>query len=239
MRTFIRWLLVALAVVFLYRALRYAQGHQRAVDGLPARVARELAREKAPFVPLSRIPKFLQEAIVATEDQSFWTNWGISLEGIARSLVVDILSGRFVEGGSTITQELARDQFLTPEKTIQRKLREILLALMITHTFSKSEILALYLNQVYFGAGATGIYQASRVYFGRPPWELTRAQCSLLAGLPQAPSVLDPLVHLSLAKARQWEVLASMVRLHYLTPRDALQIYRAPLDLVRRGRHRV
>jgi membrane peptidoglycan carboxypeptidase len=202
---------------------------------LPARVHRYVAEHGGLYLPLRDISPFLQEAIIATEDHTFYTNIGVSFEGIARSIVVDVMTGRFEEGGSTITQQLVRDQLLTPAKTIQRKLEEMILAVLLTREMSKRQILDLYLNEVYFGHGAYGAWAAARIYFGRRPIDLTRAQATLLAGLPQAPSYLDPFVHPRAAKARQWAVLESMVSVHDLTLRQARAIYRAPWGLRRAG----
>jgi membrane peptidoglycan carboxypeptidase len=202
---------------------------------LPQRVRLELAEHGGLYVPLARISPWLLRAIVATEDRSFFTNIGVSFEGIARSIVVDLLTGRFEEGGSTITQQLVRDQLLTPEKTIPRKLEEMVLAILLTRRMPKREILALYLNQVDFGDGAFGVWLAARDYFRRSPSDLTPAQATLLAGLPQAPSYLDPYVHPGAARRRQWAVLESLVSVGDLTERQAQAIYRAPWHLAPRG----
>lgn len=229
---------LALAVLAVWGGVQVATYLSRMapeVLRLPQRIRRELVIRGSGLVPLSGMAPSLVQAIVATEDRSFWTNVGVSFEGIARSLYTDVLSGRFVEGGSTITQELVRDQLLTPEKTISRKLREMVLSLYVTRVFSKRAILSMYLNQVYFGDGAYGVAMASRRYFGEKPSGLSLAQAALLAGLPQAPSLLDPFRNPRLAKMRQWTVLQSMVAVGDLSVTRARAAYRAPLDLVRNG----
>ncbi len=233
MRTFLG-ILFALAFGFLAATgagTAYALYRLPQLEALPARIAAQQKARGLPVVPLSAISPELPRALLATEDNTFYTNIGVSFEGIARSLIVDIASGRFVEGGSTITQQLVRDQLLTLQKTIPRKLEEMVLAIALTQIEPKREILDLYLNQVYFGNGASGVYAASKVYFGRTPNELTAAQCTLLAGLPQAPSLYDPLTNPSLAKRRQREVVQAMELAGVLTKKAGSAILRAPWQL--------
>ncbi|MCY0877175.1 MAG: transglycosylase domain-containing protein [Firmicutes bacterium] len=197
---------------------------------LVARVNR-IATAHGGYTPLDKIPNFLQRAVIATEDRSFYQNDGIDFEGIARALVVDAIHMKPVQGASTITEQLVKDIFLTDNKTIQRKLKQIALAVMISKSMSKNEVLSLYLNEVYLGNGAYGVGQAAELYFGRNISQLSPAQCALLAGLPQAPSAYDPLIHLAMAKQRQWEVLESMVSAHDLSQAAAAAIAKAPLYL--------
>ncbi len=198
---------------------------------LPGRVAATLAAEREPLVPLGQIAAALPLATVAVEDQSFWTNPGISFEGIARSALVDFASAAWVEGGSTITQQLVRDELLGFQKTLHRKLIEMAYAVLATRRFSKSEILTLYLNEVDYGNGAFGVAAAARTYFDTTPARLTLAESVLLAGLPQFPAGLDPYVHPRAAEARRAIVVAAMVRMHELTPAQARALDAAPLDL--------
>lgn len=227
------WGLVRLvALAFALWAVGYVAVSIPRLQALPGTIRAELARRGSTWVPSSQIPTTLRQALIATEDQSFETNWGISFEGIGRALLVDLKTGQFVQGGSTITQELVRDQLLTAQKTIPRKIEEMLLALTLTRIDSKSEILDMYFNEVYFGNGAYGLSAASQIYFGERPSQLTPAQATLLAGLPQAPSAYNPLVHPTLAKIRQREVLTNMVSVGYLTPREASAIASSPWSLV-------
>lgn len=204
---------------------------QPRLEGLPTTIRAELRQNGSRYVPLSQMPLTLQEAVVATEDQTFWTNIGISVEGLARSFLTDVAQGSFVQGGSTITEQLGRDQMLTRKKTISRKVRGLLLALFLAQMYSKRQILEMYLNQVYLGHGATGVAAAASVYFGVPVSRLSPAQCTLLAGLPQAPSAYDPLKHPAAARHRQSEVLQSMVSAGYLTQSRAASIARSPWHL--------
>ena len=170
----------------------------------------ELFLEKRTPVPISQVPDHLKAALIATEDRQFYTHSGIDIRGILRAIVKDILAGQFVEGASTITQQLAKTLFLTPEKTIARKIKEAILAIQLERRYTKDELLALYLNQIYFGSGAYGVESASRLFFGEPASRMNLAQCALMAGLPQAPSRYSPLVRPDLAKKRRDLVLAIM-----------------------------
>lgn len=204
---------------------------QPVVHALPALVESKVHANKETFIPLSQIPWSLQQAIIDTEDRGFYTNPGISFEGTARSFIIDLMSGHYSEGGSTITQQLTRGLFLTDRKTISRKLKEMILAVMITNDFSKQDILGMYLNTVYFGHGAWGINAAAGVFFNKPISALNIAQCTLLAGLPQAPSYLDPFKNYQAARHRQWEVLQSMVRAGHINKKEATDIWNMPLGL--------
>jgi penicillin-binding protein 1A len=190
-----------------------------------------LATYGGAYAPLSRMPIMLREAVVATEDQSFWSNLGIDPVGIARSIVVDVSAGKLEQGGSTITQQLARDMLLNPNKTLGRKIKEMLLALVVNHYYSKDSILEMYFNEIYLGHEAYGVAMASRIYFNTTLDSLTPAQCVMLAGLPRGPSLYDPLVNWRAARERQREVLDSMVDAGYIGTGRADQIYAQPLGL--------
>lgn len=212
-------------------AVGYVRHAEARLLALPAGVRRELQRHGSRYVPLRQIPRTLIQATVAVEDRSFWYNPGISLEGIARAALVDVASGSFAQGGSTITQELIRDRLLGYQKSIVRKVRELIYAVICTRLFSKDHILAMYLNEVNYGHGAFGVYAASRTYFGVPPRRLDLAQSALLAGLPQDPAGLDPLRHPRAARARRTVVLRAMVAAGLLTPRAARRVAAQPLGL--------
>jgi penicillin-binding protein 1A len=231
---------LAAAVAGLTWAVSYAIVMQPHVDALPTLVrARLKTHGGGAYVPYGRLPPFLVDALVATEDRTFWTNAGLSFEGIARAAVVDIEHGAFVQGASTIQQQVVRDMFLSARKTLPRKLQGSVLAVLMTLDFPRREILSLYFNEVYLGQGAYGIARAARTYFGKSPSALTPAQCAVLAGLPQAPSYDDPLTNYAAAKARQAIVLESMVATGYITAARARALARAPLGLVRAPAHGV
>ncbi|MCS7061961.1 MAG: transglycosylase domain-containing protein, partial [Anaerolineae bacterium] len=178
-------------------------------------------------VPLDSIPLRLRQATIAVEDASFYTNPGVDLIGIVRALWINIQGGEVLAGGSTITQQVARMMLLEPEeraqRTLLRKLRESMLAWQIAQRYSKDEVLALYLNQSYYGNLAYGVEAAARAYFGKPVGALDLAECALLAGLVQAPALYDPFTAPARAKARQAIVLDLMAKHGYITVQEAEQ----------------
>jgi len=170
----------------------------------------ELYVEKRTPVPINRIPADLISALIATEDRQFYSHSGIDVKGILRAVVKDIMAGHYVEGASTITQQLAKTLFLTQKKTLTRKIKEAILAIQLERRYTKDELLDLYLNQIYLGSGAYGVEAAARRYFGKSVSKLDLAQCALIAGLPQSPSRYSPLVHPALARKRRNLVLSIM-----------------------------
>lgn len=191
----------------------------------------EFKVEKGIFVPIDRIPENIKNAVVAVEDSRFWHHKGIDYIGIARAIVKDIMHASLKEGGSTITQQLAKIMFLSPEKTIKRKVREAKLAVKLEKELSKKEILELYLNRVYFGHGAYGIEMASRTYFGKPVAQTTLPEAAMLAGLIKAPATYSPYNDLVRAKDRQEIVLYRMEEEGYVKPSERKAASAAPLIL--------
>ncbi|MFO0752670.1 MAG: PBP1A family penicillin-binding protein [Thermodesulfovibrionales bacterium] len=191
----------------------------------------EFKIEKGIFVPVEKIPSSMKNALVAVEDSRFWQHKGIDYIGIARALVKDIMHGSLKEGGSTITQQLAKIIFLSPEKTIQRKLREAQLAMKLEKELSKKEILELYLNKVYFGHGAYGVEMAARTYFGKSVGQLTLPEAAMLAGLVKAPTTYSPYNDLVRAKERQEVVLSRMEEEGYIKPSERSMAKAAPIAL--------
>lgn len=168
-------------------------------------------------VDVQEIPDNLKHAIIATEDKDFYHHPGYDLFGLARSTLANVQAGHVVQGASTITQQLARILFLSNEKTFDRKFKEIIIAARIEKTISKDKILEMYLNNVYLGSGAYGVSGASTIYFNKPLKDLSLAECALIAGLPQAPSVYSPYNSLKLAKERRKQVLTRMLKMNYIT----------------------
>jgi len=191
----------------------------------------EFKIEKGIFVPISNIPQHLKNALIAVEDSRFYQHKGIDYIGIGRALVKDILHASLKEGGSTITQQLAKIMFLTPEKTIQRKLREAQLAIKLEKELSKNEILELYFNRAYFGHGAYGAESASRLYFGKSVSHITLPEAALLAGLVKAPNTYSPYNNLVRAKERQEIVLARMEEEGYIKPSERSSAKDRPIHL--------
>ena len=195
------------------------------------RVLGHIRIEKGVYVPLQRIPKAMKNAIIATEDPRFYHHAGIDYRGILRAALKNIMRLRVSQGGSTITQQLTKVVFLTPERSFIRKIREIILARRLEKEISKDEILELYLNKIYFGHGAYGVQTAAKTYFGKDISAVNQAEAALLAGLPKSPMVYSPYSDIDLTKLRQSQVLRRMVDEGYLTEAQAAKIYEQPLNL--------
>ncbi len=191
----------------------------------------EFKIEKSVHVSISDIPESVIRAIIAVEDSRFWLHKGIDYFAIVRALSKDIMAGRIKEGASTITQQLAKVVFLSPDRTVVRKLKEATLAYRIENNLTKEEILELYLNKIYFGHGAYGIEMAARSYFGKSVSEVSLAEAALLCGLVKAPSKYSPYSNLDKAKERQRIVLSRMQYEGYITEAQATQAQEQPLYL--------
>ncbi len=210
-------------VTEIYSTERYPDG--QVTHALLARVY----KENREYTPLNEIPNNLIQATVDIEDRRFWDHIGISPRDILRAAFVDVTGRRVQQGASTLTQQLARNIWLSHERTWQRKLKEVLLALELERNFSKYELLEMYFNEVYYGRGAYGIKTAAQTYFRKAPQDLDLAECALLAGLPQRPTGFDPLGHPDAAKRRRSEVLDAMIRNGDLAFQDAKEARKAPL----------
>ena len=185
------------------------------------------------YVPLSEIPDSLQQAVVAVEDNRFYSHHGFDPTGIARAALVNIQYGQIEEGASTITQQLVKNLFLSHERSWGRKGEELLLALDIEANYSKDEILELYLNTIYYGSNFYGIGPASQGYFGKKPADLILPESAMLAGLPNAPSHYSPYVDLIAAKKRQIVVLDAMAKNGYIDEQMAEDAKIKPLSFAR------
>src|SRR6266702_2002954 len=194
--------------------------------------------ERRIFVSLGQMPPALKQAIIATEDARFYSHFGVDPMGIARAVYQNFRRGRIVEGGSTITQQLAQVLFLTPDRSLDRKLKEAVLAVELERRYSKDRILEMYLNQIYFGHGAFGVEAAARTFFGKGVSELSPGECALLAGLPKAPATYSPFEHPSAAIRRRATVILRMVDTGALKPEQANRMAAATLDLVPPERRR-
>ncbi|HSE79227.1 MAG TPA: penicillin-binding protein 1A [Alphaproteobacteria bacterium] len=183
------------------------------------------------LVELDEMPRWLPQAVLATEDRRFYSHFGLDPIGLLRAAYVNLLTGRIVQGGSTITQQLAKNVFLTHERTVGRKIQETILALWLEHNFSKDQILTIYLNRVYLGAGTYGVEAAARRYFGKSARHLGRYEAAVIAGLLKAPSRFAPTADLARARARGLEVLDRMVDAGYMSQQDAATARREPIRL--------
>ncbi|HSC71026.1 MAG TPA: transglycosylase domain-containing protein, partial [Candidatus Methylomirabilis sp.] len=182
------------------------------------------------LVPLARIPAHLKQAVLAVEDSRFYEHRGLSPRAIVRAVVMNLMTRRKSQGGSTITQQLARVLFLTPEKSFTRKVKEALLAVEIEKHYSKDKILEMYFNQVYFGHGAYGVEAAAQTYFKKSVEQLTLAEAAMVAGLPSAPTRFSPITEPGRARRRRDHVLSRMVEMKVITRAEADAASRTPFD---------
>ncbi|HYP69082.1 MAG TPA: penicillin-binding protein 1A [Thiobacillaceae bacterium] len=183
----------------------------------------EFGEERRAFVPIAKVPQRMKQAIIAAEDERFYQHGGVDTLGILRAAVANLVSGGAKEGASTITMQVARNFFLSREKTLTRKMSEVLLAIKIEHNLSKDKILELYINQIYLGQRAYGFEAAARTYFGKPLDKLSLAETAMLAGLPKGPSLYNPVINPQRAQARQHYVLGRMKSLHMIADAEYRQ----------------
>lgn len=181
-------------------------------------------KSKENYTSLEEMPEIYKEAVIAVEDHRFYSHNGIDIFAISRALINDIKAQSFVEGGSTITQQLAKNTYFTQEKKIERKIAELFMAFKLESELTKNEILELYLNTSYFGEGCYTVSEASDMYFDKEPEEMDEYESTLLAGIPNAPSVYAPTRNPDLAKQRQRQVLDKMVEHGKISTENANEI---------------
>jgi penicillin-binding protein 1A len=191
----------------------------------------ELFTERRALIAIKDIPIDLQNAFISIEDNDFFKHWGISIKGILRAFSRVILKRRAAEGGSTITQQLAKTIFLTREKTVKRKIREALLTVQLEKNYSKSEILQFYINQIYFGSGAYGVQSAAEIYFNKNIKNLNLAECAMLAAIPKSPNYYNPFKNAKAALTRRNIVLSRMRQLGYITQEQEKEALETPLPV--------
>lgn len=196
-------------------------GLQTTIYSIDNKLITKFAEEKRELVSLNEIPKNLINAIIAIEDTNFYHHRGINLKGILRAFIMNIKAGRTVQGGSTITQQLAKNIFLTQERTYKRKIQEALLAILIERELTKEEILERYLNKIYFGHGNYGVQAASLFYFDKPIFDIDLGECAMLSALPSSPSRFSPIGDPQAALKRQNLVLDRMNDLGFITDSEA------------------
>ena len=225
---------LALVLVMLVAAFFIARGFNLYREALEAKDLDSMAIAIASspgFTPIDGLPDLYLQAVVAVEDHRFYAHPGFDAIATMRALVNDIKAGAVVEGGSTITQQLAKNQYFTQAQTIERKIAEVFMAFTLERHFSKRQILELYVNSIYFGDGYEGIGNASMGYFGKQPIDLTEDECAMLAGIPNAPSVYAPTANPDLARQRQQEVLRKLVAYDYLDSGKAIHLAARPTML--------
>ncbi len=224
----------ALEIVPAYPSLPSGYSSIRVFDRHGQFVGRILP-EKRYWVSIERIPSFLQQAVVAVEDSRFYEHGGIDVRGIARALMKDVVKGRLAEGGSTITQQLIKNKFLSGEKSLDRKVKEGFMAIEFEKNYTKKQILEMYFNEIYYGNGAWGIAQAARLYFDKSPEELSEAECAILAGVQKNPGRYNPLGKPADVATRRGVVLTRMADLKMITTTQLNKLRANPPSVVPAG----
>src|SRR5438105_1059374 len=229
-------LLLALVIVLAYPNLPELGALTAYQPKIPLRIYTaegtligEFGEERRAVVSIAEVPADLKNAIIAIEDERFYQHPGIDYVGVMRAAYANLVAGGRRQGASTITMQVARNFFLSSEKTLTRKLYEALLAFKIEHSLTKEQILELYLNQIYLGQRAYGFGAASQIYYNKSVSQLTLAESAMLAGLPKAPSLYNPIINPQRAKQRQQLVLRRMAELGYITAAQHDEAVKAPV----------
>ena len=218
-------ILVLIVVVGIYTASGYAM-YKEALSAIPIDVKIEEIKSKKNYTTFDNLPKTYIDAVIAVEDHRFYKHNGVDIFGITRAIINDIRMWELKEGGSTITQQLAKNTYFTQSRELTRKIAETFMALKIEKECSKEEIFELYVNTSYFGDGYYCVGDASQGYFGKDPIDMTDYESTLLAGIPNAPSIYAPTNNFELATQRQRQVINRMVECEYLTSEEAEEIYK-------------
>lgn len=216
-------ILIILSIILLVISGGYTM-YKKALEDTPLERKVQSIRERANYIQIKDLPTTYINAVISVEDHRFFDHNGIDIIAIARATINDIRAMELVEGGSTITQQLAKNLYFTQEKVLERKIAEVFMAWEIEANYSKDEILELYLNSSYFGDGYYTVKEASRGYFKKEPKDMTVYECILLAGIPNAPSIYAPTKNPELAKQRQQQVMKRMIKYGYLTEDEAKKI---------------
>ena len=211
--------MLALLVILTWTGLIFYNGWQMYDDALASCPLEEKAEEisgQEHFTTLDQLPEVYLDAVLAVEDRNFYNHPGFSLRSTGRAIIRNFQEGQLVEGGSTITQQLAKIWYFDLDKKFERKVAELLMAFNIENHYEKTEILEFYLNSIYFGSGYYNVYDASMGYFGKAPAEMNAYEATLLAGIPNAPSVYSPDVNPDLAEQRRQQVIQCMEQYGYI-----------------------
>ncbi len=223
-RSFFNFLLI---IIISVPCLAIAHGYLKyaaALEKLPLEDAVKTVYEKENFTPISDLPEVYIDAVVSVEDRRYYSHGGFDIVGTARAIWIDIKTRSLKEGGSTITQQLAKNLYFQQDNTLERKIAEIFMADKLEKEYSKDEILELYFNCIYYGSGYYCIHDAAMGYFGKEPAKMTAYEATLLAGVPNAPSAYSPKVSLDLAHNRQEKVVSTMLETETLTEDEADEI---------------
>lgn len=223
MKTIKRILLLGLIVLVVVAGVQVKGGYDKYKDALenrPLNVVIAEIKNKENYVQYDDVPEIYYKALVAVEDRRFYKHNGFDIIGSARAIYNDIKAWELLEGGSTISQQLAKNLYFPKDHTLQRKIAEIFMALKIEREYEKEDVLEFYVNGIYYGSGYYCLYDASHGYFNKEPKELTDYECTLLVGIPNAPSIYSLDVRPDLAKQRQEKVLNCMVECEYITEEE-------------------
>lgn len=227
MKKFKKILLVLILIILSIFAIYIGQGYKmykNALDDKPLEEMVQEIRSQKSYTKISNIPDIYKDAVIAVEDHRFYNHKGIDIIAIGRALLNDIRARELIEGGSTITQQLAKNMYFTQDKTLTRKIAEVFMAKKIESNYNKEEILELYVNYIYYGSGYYDIKSASLGYFDKEPQDLTEGESIMLAGIPNAPSVYNPKVSPKLARERQKQVIDKMIKYGKLSEGKADEI---------------
>ena len=227
MKKFKKILLVLILILLSILAIYIGQGYKmykNALDDKPLEEMVQEIRTQKSYTKISNIPDIYKDAVIAVEDHRYYDHKGIDIIAIGRALLNDIRARELIEGGSTITQQLAKNMYFTQDKTLTRKIAEVFMAKKIESNYNKEEILELYVNYIYYGSGYYDIKSASLGYFDKEPQDLTEGESIMLAGIPNAPSVYNPKVSPRLARERQKQVIDKMIKYGKLSEGKADEI---------------
>ena len=216
-------LLIGLSIALLIIGNGYTM-YKEAIEKEPLEEKVTEIRGKESYTEFSELPQMYVNAVISVEDKRFFKHGGIDIIAIGRAAINDIKAMSYVEGGSTITQQLAKNMYFTQEKIMERKIAEVFMAWKIEANYSKEDIFELYVNSIYFGNGYYTVREACKGYFNKDISEMTDYECIMLAGIPNAPSVYAPTVNPELAKQRQKQVMDKMIENGYLTEEEANEI---------------
>lgn len=227
MKVLKRVILVVLLVIMSIGAIFIGNGYnmyKEALKQMPLEEKIKSIREKENYTKIEEVPQMYINAVISIEDHRFYKHKGLDIIAVNRALINDIKAMDFIEGGSTITQQVAKNIYFTQEKKFIRKIAEVFMASKIEKNYKKEEILELYINTSYFGDGYYTLKEACRGYFNKEPSEMTDYECILLAGIPNAPSIYSLTKNPELAKQRQKQVMKKMIKYGYLTEEKANDI---------------
>lgn len=223
MKKFVKFLIILILILISLGLLIIGNGYNMYKEAIQEMLIQEKAeeiRQKENYTKLSELPQIYINAVISVEDHRFYEHNGIDVIAIGRAIINDIKAMSFVEGGSTITQQIAKNEYFTQEKKITRKVAEVFVAFELEKQYTKNEILELYINTIYFGNGYYNIKDAAKGYFGKSITDLSDSECIMLAGIPNAPSVYAPTQNPELTKQRQKQVAEKMVKYGYLTEEE-------------------